>query len=451
MSVDYQLDEYTASVSTWLDIDNIINKTNLYSYLRELAPGDKSQENIKRNEDYKKHALFYAFASYTLAGLVGEIFAKDPVIDLPEGINYLIKKADDNGNSILQVSQTTTREIIKKGRAGLFVTFPDVEGIISAEDAANITATINHVDANRIINWQTDGVKLTLVVFKENIESLKDDGFTRVIQPSCRELRLVGGVFVDRKWIKNNEGEWIVKSEKIPKNHEGNNWAEVPFCFVGSENNDSRIDGTNMSDLVNINISHYRNSADYEDNVWYSGQSQPWMSGIDESHIEMMKKEGVYVGSRHLMPVPSGESFGFASADPNPLARQAMQDKIDLAIAIGSRLIQSGGTVKTATQSAGEQRISVSILSLISSNVSDAYKKSIDFVGQYMGVDTDSVAFELNKDFIPETASSADIKEMIAGWIGGAIPEGEYIRYMQSIGRFDSKKSIEEISEELGA
>lgn len=458
MAVDFQRKEYVDNIGKWTDIDKVVKQKELTGFLRYLNPSDRSDENVARNKYYREFAPFYNFTGYTLAGLVGEVFSKEPEINIPEKLKYLTTDADGRGNSIKQSSQVTTREITKKGRSGLFVTFPQINGVASGADIIKrgIRSTIEHIDATRIVNWRESIVdhvkKLTLVVIKDSIASISEDGFEGKHEEAYLELRLVDSVYKTRKWkknISNDKWEVIQGSEATPLDSDGNAWNEIPFCFVGSQNNDSSVDDVDMHDLAKINIAHYRNSADFEDSVWYAGQPQPWISGLDQNYIEIMNEEGVYSGSRKVMPVPAGERFDYAVAPPNPVVRQAMLDKIDLAMALGARFIQPGGVAKTAMQSSGEMKVAHSILSQISVNVSDAYVKAIAFVGRYMGVDTSDAAFKLNQDFLPEGSTAQDIKEMVTGWLTGAVPSDDYVRYMKDVGRFDNKKPTEDYVEEL--
>lgn len=453
MAVDFQHQDYKANINRWQDIDNVVNETNLDQYLRDLNPMDNSEANVKRNNDYKKYAVFYNFTAYTLAGLLGEAYMKEPVIELPAGLDYLKDNCDGLGNSLVQCSQSSEGETLKKGRAGLLTTFPKVDGPISRADISSgkARATIAQIDAKRIVNWRISNFggisKLSLLVIKESLDEIHDDGFGVKKEDIYRELRLIDGSCIDRKWRKNEKEdkfEIIEGSEHILLDGNGNKWDEIPFSFIGSSNNDSTVDSVDMYYLTKINIAHYVNSADFEDSVWYSGQAQPWASGIDESFLQMMKEHKMYVGGRNLFGVPSGESFGFASAPPNPLARQAMIDKVDLVMGLGARFIQPGSAAKTATQSAGEQKAAYSILSLVSANVSDAYTKALKFAARYMNQDEEAITFQLNTEFLPVSATSADVKEMVAGWVSGAVPTADYTRYMQNIGRFNKETPVED-------
>lgn len=458
MAVDFQHTEYKKSIQRWQDIDNIVDGMNLEQYLRDLNPSDDSVENIKRNEEYKAGAIFYNFTSYTLSGLVGEAYSNDPTIDVPLGLEYLLDDCDGMGNSLIQCSQSSERELIKKGRAGLLVTFPKVEGPISRADinSGRARANISIIDAKRIINWRLSlfgGMrKLSMIVIKEIDEVVQEDGFTVKEEDIYRELRLIDGKCVDRKWRKKSESgifEIIEGSESILLDGSGNAWNEIPFSFAGSSNNDSTVDNVSLYDLARINIGHLRNSADFEDSVWYSGQGQPWASGIDDNYLNMMKEHKMYIGSRSLMGVPTGEQFGFASADPNPLARQAMVDKIELAMGLGARYLQPGGVAKTATQSAGEQKAAYSILGLVSANNSDAYTKAIKFAARYMNVPSEDITFQLNTEYLPTGSTPQDVKEMVDGWFKGAIPGADYVRYMQQIGRFNKETPTDDYVELL--
>lgn len=464
MPVDFKHKEYRAHIESWNSIDDVVNKTNLDKHLRELNPSDTSGDNKARNKAYKMFAVFYNFTGYTLNGLVGELYSKSPDIELPAGLEYLNENSDGHGNSITQSSQATSRETTKKGRAGLFTSFPfQTDAVSRADIQRGVRAIITPIDASRIINWEESTIngahKLTLVVMSETM-TVDSDGFGGEDELIYRELRIGDaqteagdirtGVYIDRKWKLNKiDNKWEIFEEKIPLDGTGQPWDVLPFKFCGSQNNDSSVDNVNMDDLADINLAHYRNSADYEDSVWHSGQSQPWMSGVDDNHLKILQNNDIYTGGRSLMPVPAGETFAYATAEPSPLVRQAMLDKIENAKGLGARFIMPGGVAKTAEQSGGENAVAHSVLGLIGENVGQAYEDSIKFVGRYMNVDAENVKFELNKEFVPTTATSADLKEMVAGWMSGAIPQSDYIRWMQSIDRIDPDKSLEDVNEEL--
>jgi hypothetical protein len=464
MAIDYENSAYRENIANWQLIDNICDGKNVEQYLRYLNPQDKSEENIERNKAYRRNAIFSAVAGYTSRGLTGTVFRKVPTLTIPASLDYLNRNVDGTGQSIYQQSQHVLKEVLRKGRCGLSVTYPKTGGDVSRADMASgkLFSTISKIDAEQIINTAlvSEGAetKLGLVVIREFITETAEDGYTEVLVEELRELALdlIDGQYVHavRRWRKDQKGEWQVISEDYPTFGAGTGprkyWNEIPFTFVGSEDNSIRASQPPMLDIVRVNKGHYQNSADYEDSVWYAGQAQPWMSGITQEHIDLMKANGMYAGSRNVLGVPAGETFGYAVAPPNPMVRQAMLDKEAQMIGLGARFIQPGSANKTATQSEGEQEVQHSVLSLTASNVSEAYTQALKWVARFMAVPETGLEYALNQDFVAPNATPQDIAEMVKAWQAGALPQSDLFNWFKRIGRIDPEKDNEDIAEEVG-
>lgn len=451
--IDAQHPQYIKFVQKWSLINDMINQENLAEYLIRLNPLDGSPENDSRNETYKERAVFYSLTNQTVNGMLGTIFNKLPEVNVPDVMNYITENIDGRGTSIYQQSQVVTKNILSISRDGLFVSFPKVDGGVSMADinSGMAVATIQQISADRIINWAetTYGAvsKLTLVIFKDIISEYDDYELDE--KDTLRELCLENGVYKERVWTKNDKNsEWIADEELTPTDHSGNALSEIPFQFVGSVNNDSDVDVPNMYGMAKLNQAHYRNSADLEDSVWYAGQNQPYMAGVTQPHIDMMRENNMYVGSREILAVPENGSFGFAAATPNPLVRQAMLDKVEMMVGIGARMIKPGGVAKTAEQASNERETQHSTMTLIAYNVSQAYIKCLGWVGLFMGVQYE-MKYSLNQDFMKSTASPVELRETIMGFMAGSIPLGDYVRYMKDYGIFDEEKPLEDYTDEL--
>lgn len=457
MSIDFQRNEYKHALPKWQLVDSVCTLEGIEDHLITLNDHDTSVENRERNAKYKERAVAYPIAGHTLEGLVGLLFSKDPKVTVPTELEYLLTNADGTGVSIYQQAQDVAGDVASKGRAGLWTTFPQTDGAISQADinAGLYVATIHEIEADRIINWRTTTVGaqtfLSLVVFTEEVEVVGDDGYEIKSVKQLRELALDDGVFAVREWQKNEKtGKWeIVGEPSYPTDRAGNTLNRIPFSFVGSRSNSSEIDNPPMLALSKINLAHFRNSADFEDSCWYVGQAQPWMSGVTQAHVNMMKENKMYAGSRTMLAVPDGGQFAYASAAPNPLVRQAMLDKVDMMIGIGARFIQETGPAKTATESNSDDRSAYSQLAVISGNLSEAYTAAIQWAGVFMGSVGD-VLFETTKDFISPTATAQEIQAIVAGFVQGAIPMSAYFNWMQRVGLEDEEKTIDQFAEEVG-
>lgn len=451
-NIAYQRKEFAKAARQWKVIRDICDGENTEQYLRTLNPHDTSDENRTRNQQYRHNAIFYAIAGYTARGLVGTVFQRWPSFDPPEALSYLTANADGSGNSIYQLSQETVDELVKTGRAGLVVSFPRTDGDISRADMGTAFSTIHHIAPEQIINWRTitEGAvtKLSLVVIQSVEERPK--GYENEEFYAIREMALdEQGYYFERHWEQSpGSSTWELVDEFYPTDAAGSRWREIPFTFVGSTNNLPSIDLPPMLDLVRINIGHYRNSADWEDSVFYCGQPQPWMSGMDEAHADLLSSNNFYIGSRVLLPVPAGQTFAFASADPNPVVRQAMLDKVDQMIGLGARFIEAGGSARTATEAANDAQVQHSVLSLIASNASEAYTRALEWVGRYMGV-TEPMTYELAQDFSHVGSTPQEMQQVVASWLQGAIPTADMWSWMRRNGFIDPEKSDEDLEAEI--
>ena len=460
MTVEYILQEVTEADQDWQKILDITGLRNLTSYLRSIKKPNGQVDEI-RTKDYQDHAVFYGIASKTSRALVGTIFQKDPVINLPSGLAYASENIDGNGIGIVQQSRSVVSDVIRYGRCGLWVDFAQTDGPLSLADQDRYFATVNHYKPWQICNWREQqigsAVVLTKVVLTEYRTNYGQDGFTQKSEKVYRELALETDddgrlVYLVRIWVNAKQSgtgrqEWVVESETTPTDSTGQPFDAIPFTFVGSENNDSKIDRAPMLDMVNINIGHYRNSADYEDTVFYAGQTQPYMTGATKQYFEMMNEQEFYIGSRKLMPVPEGGSFGFATPGANPTVRQAMIDKVELMVAMGASFIDHTGAPKTATQAAGDERAQTSELAVISGNVTDAYRAALRWAAQFQG--TDEPEFELNDDFSAITATPQMLAAWVQGWLQGAIPFSDYVGWLKRNGLVDPEKTVDQVRVEL--
>lgn len=448
--IDSTHPQYQKYLSTWIKILNVVKIENLEQYLRYLNITDTSPENKARNAEYTKAAIFYALTTQTVIGMLGLMFKKAAVLTVPTSMEYMSKNVDGRGNSITQQSQSASKDVVSISRGGLYTTFPATNGAVSKADitSGKAVARIQYVSAIKAINWDenTEGSesKLSLVVFADAKTEVIDR--EHVTEETIRELFIdVDGFYSEIVHTKST-GNYVAGPVVTPTDYNGNKLTEIPFTFLGATNNDTDVDVPNMLAMTDLNIGHYRNSADYEDSVWYVGQAQPWMSGVTDAHITLMKKHKMYSGSRTLLAVPTGETFAYASAEANPMVRQAMLDKVDMMVGIGAMQLTSGGVAKTAEQSGNEKSAQHSTLSLIASNVSDGYTRALHWAAAYMEAkpDYDNISYTINQDFIDPNTTPAQMKEIIVGFITGAVPVGDYIQYMKDAGIFDEDKSIED-------
>lgn len=455
--VTFEHAEYAACRDKWALINCVVEgqaavKAGKTTYLPKPNPDDKSTENDTRYKQYLVRAVFYNVTGRTLQGLVGAGFKKSP--ELKTSLNYAANDIDGAGVSIYQQSQSVLGSVLSIGRHALLVDYPTTKAPSSMSDMASgkLRATAVSIPAENVINWRLAKVgaefKLVLVVIKEAKETVAEDGFGVASEDQYRVLRLTEEGYTQELWRKIKETWQLVERPLVVLDSTGNPWDEIPFTFVGAQNNDASVDSAPLYDLAEINIAHYRNSADYEDSVFFVGQAQPWMSGLTVEWRDHIEKEGVYVGSRSPILLPEGGAYGIESATPNTLAKEAMDQKESQMVALGARLVQPGAVVKTVAQAEGNNEVEHSVLSLASGNVSAAYSKVLGWMGRFMG-ETGEALYELNKDFAEHHLDPQMLTALIMSWQSGRLPESDLWGQLKKYGVIDPEKTDEEIKEEL--
>jgi len=458
--VTFEREEFTQSLPGWTLVDDVCEgerkiKEGGPLYLPIPNPADKSSENAERFKQYLARAVFYNATSRTLQGLTGAASKKAPEEEIGGQVDYVKTDIDGSGTSIYQQSIQALGNVLKQGRHALFVDYPNTEKPTSRaeQDAGNIRANTVSVKANQVINWKMGKVggshRLEMVVIQESAEENTSDGFGTAFVAQYRVLRMVGNVYSVEVWRKSGD-EWVIFEEYSPTDSRGNHWDEIPFTFIGSENNDTSIDAAPLYDLAVLNVAHYRNSADYEDSAFFVGQAQPWIAGLDEEWRDHLEAAGLFVGSRAPILLPAGGAYGITQAQPNSIVKEAMDQKERQMVALGARLIERGQAVKTATEAQSDNESEHSVLLLAVENVSSAYTKALGWMARYVG-DSSQPLYKINNDFSEYQLEAQMLTALVGAWQSGTIPSSDFWQQMRKFGVIPPGKDDEQIRDELEA
>ena len=411
-------------------------------YLPAFEPADES-----RYADYVQRAVFLGVTNRTRNSLVGAAFRKDPEFELPQQIEYIREDADGNGNSLTQVARSLVSNLVAIGRHGLLVDYPEAPEGLSAEQVArsNLRPFIREYTAENIINWRVTRGKLSLVVLREANEVEKDE-FHYESEYQYRVLRLVEGIYTQQ--IYDHAGNPVGEPME-PRQANGSRWDVIPFIVAGSTNNDINIDYVTLYDLAELNISHYRNSADYEEGVFLHGQP---MLHIDTGEMSgdvwnTLNPNGVQVGARRGLVTNQGGSAQLMQAQPNGAAFEALTHKEAQMLQIGARLIEAGGANETAEAVRAKTAAEHSVLDSLVYNAQDAIESAIEWVSMFAGVDASSVIVSLNRDFFDYAPDANMISQMMGLEASGIISKPVIFSYLRKTGVVPDDMTDEEIIE----
>jgi hypothetical protein len=409
-------------------------------YLPMPNPEDTSKDNQTRYTSYLTRAVFYNVTKRTLGGLSGQVFMREPQIEVPTLLDMVKEDASGAGVSAEQLAKRAANLVIAHGRAGVLTDYPVTEGPASKAqlEAGDIRPTMTVYEPWAIINWRTfrRGGRdlLSLVVLQEQYV-ISDDGFEVKFDTQWRVLRLVGGnVYTVEIWRKTGGVHAVHEGPFVPKGADGLPLNEIPFMFMGSENNDDQVDNPPLYDMASLNIAHYRNSADYEESAYMCGQPTPWFAGLTQEWVTNVMKGVVALGSRSAIMLPPQGTAGLLQPDPNTMPKEAMEHKERQMVALGAKLVEEKSVQRTATEADLENASESSTLATSAKNVSTAMEFAFKWAARFIGAPDTEITFKLNTEFDLTKMSPEERKALIAEWQAGAIAWPEMRENMRRAG-----------------
>ncbi len=419
-------------------------------YLPVPNAEDTSPENAARYNAYITRAVFYNVAQRTQGGLVGQIFMRAPGAQVPAILNPVIEDATGSGVPLEQLAAEAASFVIAYGRSGVYVDYPQVE-VSEADPDASVGTSVAEIESGDVrpviqvvapwdcINYRVKkrGAKiiLSLVVFREDYVD-EDDGFETRIKDQYRVLRLDKE---DKYTIEIYRNKMGSKPDFAfePKDASGNRLTEIPFSFIGVQNNDSVPSIPPMYDLCAINIAHYRNSADYEEATYMLGQPTPWFSGLSEEWVKKVLGGAVALGARGGIMLPENGAAGILQVEPNTMAKEAMDQKEAQMIALGAKLVeatQSGGVASTATEAVIDNVSETSILSSVAKNTSSAIEWALEWAAVFVGTPEAGITYSMNTEFDLTSMDANQRAQLLKEFQANAITFSEYRMNMRRSG-----------------
>lgn len=429
-------------------------------YLRRPNAEDTSAENQARFDSYLKGAVFYNVARRTNAGMLGQIYMRDPLLEIPPDLETVTLDVTGAGVSIDQLSKKACAFTLGFGRCGLFTDYPNTNGEAATKEqlsSGNIRPTMSLHAPWTVINWRTKvrGAKtlLSLVVINDDF-IIDDDGFELKTENQFKVLRLVDDVYKIQIWVME-EDMAVMKEEYTPLDARGQTLDEIPFIFIGSVNNDSSVDEAPMYDLCSLNIAHYRNSADYEESSFITGQPTVWVAGLTEEWITKVLKGKVPLGSRGGLALPVNASAGLMQSNPNTMPFEAMEHKERQMVALGAQLVEQKTVQRTATEAGLDASAEGSTLSTIANNVSAAFTWALEWCAVFLmqgGVEGQEagIKYQLNDDFELATLTPEARRQLVSEWQAQAITFEEMRAGLRKAGSafLDDKEAAKQLADE---
>lgn len=444
-NIDYTRAEVTSQLQMWTKIADCLAGQQAVKdkgdiYLPRPNATDKSPENRARYEAYKLRATFVNATDNTLQGLMGQVFNADPVVELPDSMKPVELDATGDGVTLTQLARMGVHNAMAFGRCGLVVDFPDAQLDDAGkpvpftrqqvqDGAARPTLTVYHPE--QVINWRTQvkgGKRVYTLVVIRTQHIANDDGFALDYAPEWRVYQMVGDVFVLQFWRTmeqrdaNGNVQFEMVRQVIPTGYDGRPLGFIPFMFVGSLYNNEFPDKPPLYDLAEVNLAHYRNSADYEETLYMTGQFTPVATGLSERWVEeVWKGKELQLGSLAVIPLPKDGDFKLVAAEAGSALKEALDKKEQQMAMLGARLVEQRAVQRTLGEAQMERAQVECVLVQCAKNTGAAVQQGLRWASLFYGPQDDTIVFELSTDFAIQRLTPEDRRQLLAEYQGGLL------------------------------
>jgi hypothetical protein len=366
------------------------------------------------------------------------VFRKPMDTQCPDTLREMLKDVSQDGRDLHMFTMDVMQDVLEVGRSGLFVDYPVVQENMTMADIKknNLRPVIKNYKAENVINWKVKPINgsgtLAMVVLQEE-QVVGGDEFEEECETVYRVLDLVP---VDNEYRYRVR---LFKIEKDPTTKElievvlwsstpmvnGKPLSYIPFVFIGTDSVSCDADNPPLIDLVDVNLSHYRVTADYEHGCHFTGLPTPVISGHTAEPDEDGKAMTFNIGSTTAWvfrnPQTKAAYLEFTGQGLSALEKNLARKENQMAI-LGARMLEAQRTTTESANTAtirqgGEQSMLASIAATISIGLTIAMR----WFAEFAGIDGTDVKIQLNKDFFPFPMDSLMMTAYVAAWQNSAI------------------------------
>ena len=295
---------YNQFVADWLDCQSVLDGGRAIKAGAERFLPKPEGMSKSAYESYVKRALFYGATGRTVEALTGAVFRREPTVEIQKSFKDELEDVTLSGVSFQAIAQDIFSRVLGVGRHGVLIDWSDT----------NARPYWTRYDATSITNWQTQRIGgkqvLTQVILHETATAPSDDPFRPSQTEQYRQLKLdtlvIAGTdtspavvtyeYHNVVWqpevTKDESGreriEWKVVSDTVPMRR-GESIPFIPFTFFGPGGIDPMPLRPPLIDLIEVNLAHYRVSADHKHALFLTAQPTPWVTGAKDGESEDLK------------------------------------------------------------------------------------------------------------------------------------------------------------------
>ena len=443
--------EYVRRAGQWLKIRDAFEGEDAVKARGEryLPRRDKMEDD--EYTSYKERAQFVNFVSRTIDALTSSIFRRKEVYKCPPSMEYLREVATPDGLTLRQLARWSTQESCLVARSGILLDMSP-----SPTPGKLAKPYLSRFTAENILSWDDDNPQPKWILLREKTKRYKNNVFSRAREESylllaldaqgyycaCRPSEASLGNATDIQEVLNRtELRYpLIFQKKL---------TYIPFWFIGALENTARVEKPLMLDIVNVNMAHYRGSANLETTRHYVGSPVYVIKSASEpaeDEILLISPSRVWdLGQDDNAEILEFKGTGLSSLE------NGQEEKEEQLRTLGAVLLsqRKNAAARSSANDEDTQAARDATLSDVVECVTSAFQSILKTAAEWIGEDPESVLFYLNRHFsVPNIGArelrsldtmlgkSLSAKDMYvlmrdAGWVTEETTEAEYISMIE--------------------
>ena len=434
--------EYSRFLRKWQKCRDAIAGEDAVKFRKEKYLPRPSGMDKEDYAAYITRAQYFNAAGRTLDGLAGMLGRKVVQVTVPDGMEKYLENVDGKGHSFHQFVMMVCKDVLTTGWGGVLVDMPKSDNTLSQADVEKkgLYAYMAYYKAEACYNWDyfTEGRRqgIKYVILKEPTKVHTISKYSTELKDYWRVLEIdENGNY--KHTLYNDQ---ITPEFELNPQWKGGTFKELPFKFMSVDDTPQE---PLLEDLINVNMSHYRKSADYENGLHWTGVPTPFERGwlpetqYDKNGNEVAQAPMKLGGTQFLYFPPGTEQVGyleFSGSGCTQLAQAMEKDEERMAI-LGARIISHE---KKGVEAAETARIHNAAENSVLADFANA--RSYDFeklLKIYLEWTTgteipqEKVRVSINTDFDVSKMSPAELTALVALWQSGGIAKTTLFKNLQ--------------------
>lgn len=436
MKPDDKHPQYTKFSNVWSKCRDAADgeraiKSRTVAYLKPLA-GQIEGQDTAAYDAYLDRASYFNATGRTVETMSGLVFRKPMTKTVPTPIEEWLKDITLSDETLAEFALSLVIEDIITGRCGILVEQPPVPAApltVAEKQAIGSRPYFVLYKTESITNWKYKRINNRYILADVWLEETYEDekGETK---EQFRQLTLDTGVYQQLIWRKPSTGWAVVETITPLKN--GQPLTEIPFFPIAPQKPKLDIIAPPIESLADVNISHFKNSADLENGAHIAGIPTAYITGVDDKD-DNGNKNVIYLGSSTILTLPQDATAGFLQCGSEGFAtiEKLMDRKEQQMAALGARMLSPEKKEAEAAETheikrGGEN----SVLATIAGVVERQLTKALQFAAEWEGI-AGEISIELNKDYIPVTFTGADLTAFVAARQAGEISKETFFNVLK--------------------